>query len=198
MGSIALAYFDPRLRGVVLSGAGGGISLSVVGRDAGDFDIQGLLEDVAGFAPGETLDTFHPIVGLLQLLGEASDPLSYARHWFHAKPRWDAGPTSVLMFEGDADVYTPPDAIEALAAAARVPLLDEAVRTTGALALPSTPTGTTPTSQNTAAWDGTRVSSGLMQFSEGGHFVIFQEDVARDAYVHFLETAMDGTPELRR
>ena len=30
MGSIAMAYFDPRLRGVVLSGAGGGLSLSVV------------------------------------------------------------------------------------------------------------------------------------------------------------------------
>ncbi|HCH65278.1 MAG TPA: hypothetical protein DFR83_20905, partial [Deltaproteobacteria bacterium] len=199
MGSIALGYFDPRLRGVVLSGAGGGLSLSVVGRDAGDIDIQGLLEDVAGFAPGETLDTFHPIVGLMQLLSEASDPLSYARHWFRDEPRWSrGGPTSVLMFEGDEDLYTPPDAIEALAAAAGVPILDEVVRTTGALALPSTATDTTPTEANTNAWDGSAVSSGLMQFEGAGHFVIFQDPAAQQAYVHFLETAMKGTPEVSR
>jgi predicted esterase len=198
MGSIALAYFDPRLRGVVLSGAGGGISLSAVGRDAGDIDIQGILEEVVGLAPNEELDTFHPIVGLLQMLGEASDPINYAAHWHHSEPRWSSGPHSVLMFEGTEDIYTPPVAIEALAAAGRIPVLDEQVSASGALALPGTPSGTTPTTRNTIAWDNTKVSSGLMQYEGGGHFVIFEEPTARDAYVHFLQTAMEGEPELKR
>ena len=131
-------------------------------------------------------------------MGDTTDPLSYAPHWSHRAPRWPSGPRSVLMFEGTADVYTPPDAIEALAAAGRVPLLDQAYRQTGALALPDTPVHATPTAANTTAYDGTRVSSGLMQVDGGGHFVIFDTPEATEAYVHFLRTAFDGTPELTR
>ena len=198
MGSIATAFFAPEVRAVVLSGAGGGLALSAVERDAGDIDLQGLLDQTVGLDPDEVLDTFHPIVGLLQLLGDTTDPLTYAPHWHHTAPRWDATPHPVLMFEGDEDVYTPPSAIDALAGAGRVPILDHTVRATGALALPSTAVHATPTTNNRTAWDGTAVSSGLMQYEGGGHFVIFDTVSARDAYVHFLRTAFDSAPELRR
>ena len=198
LGSIATAFFDPRVRGVVLSGAGGGLSLSAVGRDAGDFDLQGLLEQSVGLDDGEELDTFHPIVGLIQLLGDTTDPLTYAPHWHHTEPRWDATPRSVLMFEGDDDVYTPPDAIEALAAAARVPVMDELIRATGALALPGTRVVDAPASGHVAGWSGARVTSGLVQVAGGSHFVIFQDADAQATYVRFLESALAGDPSLER
>ena len=198
MGSIAIPYFSSSVRAVVLSGAGGGLSLSAVGRDAGDVDIQGILEQTVGLDEDEELDTFHPIIGLLQLMGETTDPLSYARYWFHHQPDWPSAPRSVLMFEGTEDIYTPPDAIEALAGAARVPILDGAVRRTGALALPSTPTGATPASANVVGGWGDAITSGLLQFDGGGHFVIFDNPTATDAYVHFLETALEGSPTIHR
>jgi len=198
MGSIALPYFHPDLKGVVLSGAGGGLSLSAVGRDAGDVDIQALLEQAVGLDPGEELDTHHPVIGLLQLLGETTDPLNFAPYWHHTEPSWTATPRSVLMFEGDSDVYTPPDAIEALAGAARMPVLDELVRATGALALPTVKVEDSPASLNSEAWDGSSVTAGLLQYEDAGHFVIFQDTGARDAYVHFLDTALSDVPEIRR
>ena len=198
LGSIALPYFHPEVRGVVLSGAGGGVSLSAVGRDAGDIDIQALLEQAVGLDSDEVLDTHHPVIGLLQLLAETTDPLNYAPHWHHIEPSWAATPRSVLMFEGDSDIYTPPDAIEALAGAARVPVLDELVRATGALSLPGVEVQDSPAELNAKAWDDTAVTAGLLQYEGAGHFVIFEDQGARDAYVGFLETALSTTPRIER
>ena len=198
LGSIALPYLHPDVGAVALSGAGGGVSLSAVGRDAGDIDIQQLLEQAIGLASGEELDTHHPVIGLVQLLGETTDPLNYAPYWHHTEPPWSAVPRSVLMFEGDSDIYTPPDAIEALAGAARMPVLDELVRATGALALPDVRVQESPVQYNAPAWDGTSVTAGLLQYEDAGHFVIFEDADARDSYVHFLHSALSVDPEISR
>ncbi len=192
IGSIALPYFHPDVRAAVLSGAGGGLSLSAVGRDAGDFDIQGALDAVVGLDPAEPFNPFHPVVGLLQLVGETTDPLTYARYWFAERPPWPATPRPVLMFEGTQDTYTPPEAIEALAGAAHLALLDDAVQVSGALALPSTTSVATPAEGNQPAWDGCNYTAGLAQTRGGDHFVIFTDPDAQARYVGFLATALEG------
>ncbi len=196
IGALAIPFFGETVRAAVLSGTGGGLTLSVVYRDAGDFDVQGLLQGAFDFAEGEELDETHPLVGMVQLLSEATDPINAAPFWHAQAPWWDTAPQDVLMFEGLQDIYTPPVAIEALAGAGGQPLLEPVVRDGAAQEALDTPHEALPTSGNVLAWDGSAVSAGLAQYEDQGHFAIFDDSSAAELYGSFLESAMSGTPVL--
>lgn len=192
--TMAAPFFPPELGGVVLSGAGGGLAISLVERDAGDFDIQGLVSTLLDFAPDEQLDDLHPIAGLVQLIGEASDPLVYGPLWSARSAAWPTRSMPVLLFEGLEDVYTPPRTAESLAGAARLPPLGVAHARSGALELCGRPTAPLPAAGNVRAWDGEAVSTGLLQYPDHGHFVIFEDEGAQAVYRGFLAGAVDGDP----
>jgi len=192
IGSLAVPFFAGSARSVVLSGAGGGLALSVVYRDAGDFDIQSLLESTFEFDDGEVLDETHPLVGMIQLVSEVTDPLNYAPYWWHTAPRWEGQPTSVLQFEGLEDIYTPPLANEALAGAAHTPILEPVGELSTVQDLAGEEPQPTPCQGNRTGWDGTAVTAGLAQYTDQGHFVVFYDADAADLYGSFLETSMQG------
>lgn len=196
IGIMAVPFFGDRIGGSVLSSGGGGLSIALLERDAGDFDIQGILGSVLQLEEGEVLTATHPAVGLVQMVAAATDPLHYARYWFAEQPRWEATPQNVLVFQGLLDDYTPPPTIGALAAAGRVPILDPIAEVWPAQAFVPPVGGDIPLDGNLRAWDGSRVTAGVLQYPEHGHFAVFDDEGAMDAYREFLEGAVDGAPEI--
>jgi pimeloyl-ACP methyl ester carboxylesterase len=196
VGALAAPFLGGRLSGMVLSGAGGGVSLSLVHRDAGDIDIQGLVQSFFDFEEGEALVETHPLVGMVQMLTEVSDPLNQARHWHRDAPPWAATPLDVLHFEGRQDIHTPPAATEALAAAAHQPILAPEAHRSTAHDLLDLPEVEAPLQGNLVAWDGSRVTGALAQFEDRDHFAIFDDGDAQQLYAHFLATALAGSAEI--
>ena len=61
VGAIALPFIGKYVQSVVLSGAGGGLSVTLMDREqeAGGLDIQELLRNAINLSENEVLDTFH-------------------------------------------------------------------------------------------------------------------------------------------
>lgn len=196
VGAIALPFFGKYVQSVVLSGAGGGLSVTLMEREqeAGGLDIQELLRNAVNLADNETLDPFHPAVGLVQMLAEVVDPINYARYWYGDDIYWDSAPANILMTEGMTDAYTPPDSIEILAATAGLPIVGEATSINLAhklkkLGNPDSVRG------NRATYDSSTITGGLVQYPEDGHFAIFYNDDTGRTYGEFLaSTLSDDQP----
>lgn len=195
-GAMALPFTDRQLRAAVLSGAGGGLSVTLVERPTEEVDINAILAEQLEFDTDEELSLTHPLVAMVQLLSEVTDPLNYAPWWHAVEPGWDGRPVDVLMTEGLLDEFTPPSTTEALASAAGVPVLDPVASASVALTLRGLDGQPIPTVGNALAFDGTLVSTGLSQYPTEGHYPIFDVPEAAELYAHFLNTAMDGDAEI--
>ena len=198
VGALALPFMNKYLKSAVLSGAGGALSITLMERDSGTdgVDLETLIENALTLAPNEVISPFHPAIGLVQMLAEVTDPLNYARYWFQDPVYWESNPISVLMTEGMNDEYTPPKSIEILSAAANIPIVGEvhslntAYQILGHLNSDSA-------HQNRSAHNDLLITAGLLQYPEDGHFPIFQNADAVDAYRTFLETAVsDSSPSI--
>lgn len=195
VGALAAPFFGGDLRAAGFSGTGGGLAMTVVLRKD-PLDIAQVLSAALGFDEGETLTTFHPVVGLVQMLSEATDPLNYAPYWFAEEPTWDAAPLPVVLTEGLNDIATPSITTEALATAARVPIVGEPATDPDGLALRGlTPVGL-PTEGNARDWNGDPITAGLGQFANDGHFAIYDNRDALQLYRELLVTALQGEPRL--
>lgn len=170
----------------VLSGAGGGTSMTVIQRED-PFVIRDTLLTAIGDPPGTNLTDDHPLIGLIQLMAETTDPLVYAPHWAEAE-----GDPSILLTEGIHDAQTPADTSEALAIAGGLPLLDPYIeRGVAGLDLAGLAEVEAPVSGNAAGGEATR---GLAQFDED-HFAIFFNADASILWSNFLWSfAEEGGP----
>jgi hypothetical protein len=100
---------EPEVRAAVLSGAGGGLILSLLHKTE-PVDITMLV----GSLLRDPVDEFHPLLSLAQLFLEDSDPVNYGHLFFRAPP---AGfePKSIFQSLGLIDRFTPVPVIKALA-----------------------------------------------------------------------------------
>ncbi|MBX3246505.1 MAG: hypothetical protein KF901_04915 [Myxococcales bacterium] len=188
-GPIFLAI-DDGARGGVLSGAGGQLSIALVEK-VEPLSIPELVRVVLGVRGDEHLVYEHPVHALLQTWTDVADPTHYVSMLFH-EPRAGFAPKSILQTEGIADPYTPAASMEALATAARIPLLGPELRAVPALTIAGVSRGTLPARANVA---GGQATAGLLQFP-GGHFVAFDAAV-RPRIVSFFETMIrDGVPTI--
>ena len=192
VGAMAGPFFGEGIKAVFLSGAGGGLSTTLVSRDAGDFDIQEILESALDFSDEDVLDETHPVVALVQTLAEVTDPINYAAYWHRRVPHWPSTPQSVLMTEGLLDLQTPPDTAEALAAAGGLPIIAPTVHLSAAHRLLDNSRDTAPAIHNREGVNGEPVTAGLVQYGDGDHFVIFRDPNAAALYRDFLQTALNG------
>jgi predicted esterase len=190
VGAMALPFIGDHLSSAVISGAGGGLSLSLMYREADDFDIEYLITTLLEFDEGEEMNRFHPALSLIQMTAEATDPLNYAPFWFKQEPWWDSSPTSVLQTEGLQDIYTPPIAIETLAAAAGSPIIGNVHAQITAMELYGNH-GASEGVGNLQAYDGEDYTAGLVQFPEQGHFAIFDSLRAAELYREFLRSSIE-------
>jgi pimeloyl-ACP methyl ester carboxylesterase len=198
VGSMALPWFPPQVRAVVISGAGGGVALSAVQRDSSDFDIQALIKTTFEFAPEETLTTAHPLMGLVQLIGEATDPSNFGASWWSEPGPASPSARSVLHIEGVEDPYTPASVSEALAGAALLPVVNELHSSSGILEMRGGPVEVAPILTNRTGWDGQPVTVGLFQVADEGHFAAFYDAATVDAWRTFLETGLSGDARIDR
>lgn len=183
---------EPLVKGGMLSAAGATIAISIEQKRR-PVDIPVLIEQVLPLSETDVLDRWHPTLMLVQTFIEKGDPVNYARYWFAESPD-GYPPRSIFMTAGLLDDYTPPDAIFALAAAGRVPLLEPVRRTIDLFdVLGSITALETPVEANVA--DGA-ATAGLAQYPDLGHFVIQTSGSARTRYRHFLRTLADGAPQI--
>lgn len=196
VGAMAAPWLGEQLPAVFLSGAGASLSMSIVYRKAEGLDIQELISTTFELAPDEELLTTHPLIGMVQTLGEAVDPLNYAPYWSQRPPPWSASPADVLMTSGLLDEQTPSITAEILAGAGGLPILDPVAEVQPVNELLGLVGQPSPAALNLLAWDGTPVSGGLAQFPDGDHFPIFTDGDAAELYATFLETALSGQDPL--
>lgn len=190
-GALAAPFFQGDVVAVGFSGTGGGLAITMVQRDD-PVDIALLIETLFGFDEGEELSTFHPVCGLIQTLVEVTDPLNYAPWIYADEPAWPAEPLPVLLTEGLHDEATPPDATEALAAAARVPIVGEPATAPLALDLRGLVPLDLPVSGGSVDWEGAAITAGLAQFPDDDHYAIYDNGTARRMYRDFLASALEG------
>ncbi len=198
VGAIAQPFMAPYIRAAVHSGAGGGLANTIVLRKD-PVDLALLLAGVLEFAEGELVTDRHPVVGLIQTLSEATDPINYGAHWFAEQRDWagaaQSRPVPTLLTEGMLDDYTPSVTSEALAAAARLPVLGEPAFRPESFDLRGLAVDVLPTAGNATDWNGAPITAGLAQYAADGHFAIYDNRDATRLYREFLSSALSGTPE---
>lgn len=197
-GALALPWMGATTRAAMLSAAGGLLSITVVDRKD-PIDIAAVFAELLRFGPTEAVSEDHPVVGLLQLLVEPTDPINYAPCWYEEDcGLFEASPTSVLLTNGTADVMTPYRSAEALAAAGHMPILAPNATWPEAWDLRGLPLDGGPLAGDAPAWDGGAVTSAFSQWEGGSHFVVFEDADASNMVAHFLESAAAGEPEVAR
>jgi predicted esterase len=196
-GAVALPWLSAHVDAAVISSAGGGLAITIVERKD-PIDFAGLIAEVLDFDGDEDVNEFHPVVALIQWLVEVTDPMNYAPYWYSEQGGWaDHKPLSVVCFSGLEDIMTPYRTAEAMAAAARMPLLAPGVTSPDSLTLRGLPPQEGPLATNVPAFDG-QVTAALTQWDGASHWVIFEDRNAARIYREFLRTAAEGEPTINR
>lgn len=128
-GAFLGAIFEPRIKGVVLSGAGGLLIESLLNK-TNPADLRSmmrvfLMEDLPRVsASGETVDPLeraHPLLNLVQTAFESVDPVNYAQYVFQEDlSELGIVPRHVYMGSGVGDTYAPDATQFAMAKALRL------------------------------------------------------------------------------
>ncbi|MBI5608444.1 MAG: hypothetical protein HY902_06145 [Deltaproteobacteria bacterium] len=191
-GALVVAI-EPALKAFVLSGAGAGLSLTIMQR-VDPLPIAELITKMLHLDEGE-LSEFHPAVSLVQTLADVVDPLAYGHLATQRKP--GVRPPHILLTEGLKDVYTPADTSEALAACIGLDVLSPLVHASDAMEFRATQTLIPPVTGNQER-NGFATTLLLSQWTHDGHFAIFDQDTAAWLYSNFLLTAaktLDATAD---
>ncbi len=183
-GALAAAV-EPNIRAFVLSGAGAGLSLTVVQR-VYPVDFPKMLSGLLTLDEGE-ISEFHPVVSLVQMMADITDPLAYA----HSTWERPAGvrPPDVLLTAGLLDQDTPHLTAEALAASLGLDILAPSVHLNDALQLGKSVLLPSPVAGNQKV-NGFDITAVVTQWEKRDHFAIFDEPKLAAMYPHFLKTAL--------
>ena len=189
-GALAIPFAED-IDAWALSGAGGGLSMTMMQRED-PLVIRDALLTAAGDPPGTVLSDLHPIIGLVQINAERTDPINYAPRWVRES---NGPPVSVVLTSGLRDIQTPVDTSEALAVAGGLPVAEPYfVRDVFGLELRDLPPQPTPYVGNAMHPDGTPVTLGMGQF-DANHFVIFYDLDAATLWANLLYSIVrDGAP----
>jgi predicted esterase len=175
-----LAY-EPGVDGAVLSGAGGLLYLSLLNKTE-PINIPELLGALIRDYP---LDEFNPVLALLQMWLDGSDPASFGRLLVREPPP-GVSPKHIFQSEGFTDRYTPNVAIRAFAVSMGIPQVTPVVEPIEGLALRGLDVLSPPVTGNLG------VTGVLLQYREAagsdGHFVVFDIPAARKQSSDFLGT----------
>ncbi|MBM4345385.1 MAG: hypothetical protein FJ100_18595 [Deltaproteobacteria bacterium] len=179
-----LAAIEPEITTFVLSGAGAGLSLTIMQRKD-PLDIAALVSTVMQLEPGE-LSESHPAISLVQALADATDPLAYG-HLVFSRPA-GVEPPNLLLTEGLLDKATPADTSEALAACMGLDVLGPKVHFNEALLANNSLEVFSPVQDNLTK-GGFGVTGVVSQWAKLDHFAIFTSQKVADLYTEFLHSA---------
>ena len=183
---VMVMALEPGLRSAVLSGAGGGLSYTLMLRKD-PFDLKRALDSLLKIENPAELGVGHPVVALMQNLVDATDPLSYGALLRREGTPW--GPASVLFTEGFHDQQTPYSTTDFLAAAARIPILAPPHHESVGHTLQGLSPAERPVTGNyvNGVGQGTSV---LAHFGDNDHFAVFDNKDAAALYVEFLTSGL--------
>lgn len=192
----AFAAHSVHTRLALFSGAGGGLTLSLLAK-TNPVDVPAAIGYVLGDvdASGKSrVNEYHPVLGLVQHYFESIEPLAYASSVFFEPPP-GVSPKHVLHIWGFGDTYVPDSTAKSLAAAMRATQAspyEAKVGGTNAKDPPFSKTWVVDTTWVTAA-----VTDHAPDGDYDGHFVLFRNKDAIRQAVQFLGTALtagDGIP----
>lgn len=191
----AFVALEPAVRGAVLSGTAGLLSLSLLYKTM-PFDVPGLLQTFLRDAP---IDEDNPSLALCQMWFERADGINYAPLMVRRPAPGPDGaplaPRNIFQTEGFTDTYTPNPAIEAMAVAIGGDLVQvpDQADVRGLTELRGRAVLAPPFANNAGA-----ATAVLAQFrappGEDGHYVVFDVPLAARQAAAFLGTlARTGT-----
>ncbi len=199
VGALGTPFMSEDLLGTGLSGAGGGLTLTILLRKD-PLDLAATFAALLSFDEDEELTSFHPVLALIQTLAEATDPINYAPYWYAEQGDWEirraARPMPMALTEGLLDEFTPAATSEALAAAGRMPIVGDPANDPDALALRGLTDLGFPVQDNARGWTGENVTSGMAQYPDDGHYAVYENNSAKRFYRDFLTSLLDGSPVL--
>lgn len=184
------AGIDPRLDGIIFSGAGG-ILVEIALTAVEPVALKGLVELSFGLRDGPEIHLAHPALHAAQNLWDFVDPIAKAPHVIR-DPAPGSKPKHVMMTAGVRDGYFHPRSQAAMAVALGVPLAGEPVEPIlpEALALDDRAPATLPLSGNLG------VTAAVLQYEAPntlGHYVVFNQPGARHQYTCFAASVgVDG------
>jgi hypothetical protein len=98
------------------------------------------------------------------------------------------------MTAGLLDAYTPKNTQAALAAAYGLPLIEPVAEAWPVLDLLDIPASPSPAQGNRRDARGRALTAGVLQYPDEGHFAVFTDASAQEAYRRFFETLRQGIP----
>ena len=179
------AAVDPRVKGLVWSGAGG-VLVEIATKALEPLDVRALLVTLMGI-PERELDDTHPLLHAFQNVWDLADPIVTARH--SAREPFEGVPLKdIMMTAGVIDGYFAPSSQAAMAIGLGTPLAGDAVEETLPVVLDLSGAGAVdyPVQANV---DGKTL--GVLQYDAPftlGHYVVFNQDGARHQYACFVST----------
>ncbi|MBN2361149.1 MAG: hypothetical protein JXR83_16965 [Deltaproteobacteria bacterium] len=192
-GTLALAV-DRDIDAAVLSGAGGGLALSLVEKTEPQVPVEAI-RTMLSLPEDHVIDVFHPVLTLVQTFAEEADTLNYAPLLYRRGS--DRMPPTLLMTSGFYDSYVPVATQAPLAAAFGLPLIEPIVEDAEVLQLSGLPILPEPAS-NTIVSRGREVTAGLVQFKAApfrdGHFVVFELGAATYTVREFFKSTLGPIP----
>lgn len=197
-GPLALP-FDQTIKGSVLSGAGADIRRSLRHKTSPADVRTGFMVAVQDFqslqGPGD-VGVNHPILSLLSGYFAPVDPLNYGQYIAARQIEGTTHPGHVFHLYGEGDTYTPPQAIEMMSYAMRIPYIGPVEFLQGSpdeIALPVSG------NLNTGGVSYTGVARQYAPDGYDGHFVAFRNSDTMDDIVEFFGSAIasgDGVPTI--
>jgi hypothetical protein len=181
---------EPLIRSAVLSGAGGVFAETILVR-TDPVDFKGLISLLIE-VDYEALDLFHPVMSLLQMLVDATDPINYAPYWMNPGPGGRA--KHIFLTVGLKDHATPPVTTHSMAAAAGIPQIEPIAMESIAHQLRGMDSVVEPVGSNVTNATGSQLTGGIMQWEKGDHWVAFDHPQARAMWTSFYKAIAYGTP----
>jgi hypothetical protein len=195
-GGIVGALFvgvEDRITGAFLSGAGGGFAPSIIEK-VEPVDMTDIVRTFLLMPGEEKLDRFHPVLALLQIWIEPAEPLNYGPLWQNRRER---NTPHLAISSGLQDQYTPKRNHGALAAAFGIPLVEPVSEPVDVLDLLGYFPAGTEAVGNLEDGQGRPLTGALLQYPDDGHFAVFRNENAQEAYRLFFDTLRGGVPTAR-
>jgi len=191
-GPLALPY-EPGIKGAILSGAGGGLTLSLLGKTSP----VNIPDGLAVALQDPTVTESHPVLNLLQGYFDTVDPVNYAELIGARQIEGQTYPHHVFHTFGIGDTYTPKLTLETMATALRLTMADPLVEP---LERGFAPTAPLPIRANGSVGGQPTTLIGRQYQPDGydGHFVLFRHPAAQDDMLEFLGSGLTGNvPEIK-
>lgn len=190
---------EPFINSAVISSGGGGLAYTLILRKQIDgsteLDLAEMIATFLGIKDTSELTVFHPMINLLQMGVDATDPINYAPHFYEDRFRDSVVP--VLITEGLDDPYTPAITVEGCAIGAGIPITGPLLQDNVGFKLGGIDHLEFPVSDNIVTSDGQKVTAGLVQFDGFGHYPVFDSEDAISIWKHFVKTSLvDLAPEI--